>query len=381
MEKLKKMQFIDRKAIQSIDRLLLLLSFGYLYLYFQYGDTINLITTIIIIAIHAFNFLSKFQSNVLYAGFGYSLLSFGILNHFYPNVTEMKLLFFIPFILFFIVIFSDFSSNLLTGFLLGFWILLLYFAFTSGATGIQSILISYGNSHSVLEHILFLLMTAIIMYIFSKVYPTRPTTKTIKIAQLLVWIGIPFVLTVINGINPAEEIKTAAFYLVLAIIMYRSLILDKTVLASIAYAIVTFIVCTFVRQHFEIENFYFILLATLLVLLLVNYFKVNVRFLIGFVFSFWLIQLMILYQGLEHGVVPTLEVIFSKDGILAAMKYVWLPVIVGLFWSQKTSLIDTLIKRLESTNQKLKQRKMDTVERAPVRSKPVNPSTKGWDEL
>ncbi|THE12318.1 hypothetical protein E1I69_11490 [Bacillus timonensis] len=381
MEKLKKMQFIDRKAIQSIDRLLLLFSLGYLYLYFQYGYTINLITTIFIIAIHSFNFLSKAQSNVLYASFGYSLVSFSILYHYYPNVAEMRFLFFIPFILFFVVLFSDFSSNLLTGFLLGYWILLLYFAFTSGTTGIQSILFSYANYHFVLEHILFLFMTAIIMYLFSKIYPYRQTTKTIKIAQLVVWIGIPFVLSVVNGANPAEEIKTAAIYLVLAIIMYRSLIQDKTMLASIAYAIVTFIVCTFVRQHFGIENFYFILLATLLVLLLVNYFKVNVRFLIGFVFSFWLIQLIILYQGFENGVLPTLEVIFSKAGILATMKYVWLPVIVGLLWSQKTSLIDSLINRLERINQNIKQRKMDPVEREPVRSKPVDPSTKGWEEL
>lgn len=383
METLRKLQFIDRKAIQSIDRLFVFFSLGYLLLYFQNGSTINIGTTLFIVAIHVFNYLAKVQSNVLYAGFGYSFVTFGLLYHFYPNVADMKLLFFIPFILFFVVILREFSSNLLTGFLMGYWGLLLYFTFTSGAPGLRAFLFHYGNYHAILEHVLFLVLTALILFLCSKVYPYQRTTKTIKVAQLLVWIGIPFVLIVWNGANPAEELKTAGIYIVLAIIMYRSLILDKTSLASIAYAIVTFIVCTFIRQHFAIENFYFILLATLLVLLLVNYFKINVRFLIGFVFTYWLIQLIVLYQGLEKGVVPTLEVIFSKDGITAAIKYAWIPAIIGVAWSQKTSLIDTLIKKLEQANQKVKQRKKDTVpvNRESVQGKPVNPSTKGWDEL
>ncbi|WP_456279018.1 hypothetical protein [Bacillus sp. AK128] len=381
MEKLKKMRFIEHRAIQSIDRILFVLSFGYLYLYFQYGYAIDMLSTIFIISIHGFNFLSKAKANSLFAAFGYSLLSFAILYYYYPNVGDMKLLFFLPFILFFVVLFSNFPSTLLTGFLVGFWVLLFYFAFTNGWSGIYTILASYANYNIVINHIYFLFMTAAIIYLFSKTKPYYGVTKTTKIAQLLVWLGIPFILVVINDSQPAEGIQIAGIYMLLAIVIYRSFIANKIILSSIAYAMVTFIGCTFIKEYFSIENFYFVLIAPLLILLLVNYYKMSVRFLIGFVFTYWFIQLLIFYKGLDNGVVITLEGIFSRDGIMSSIKYGWIPVIVGLFWSQKSSSINLIIQYLERTNRKIKQRKTVKMDRKPVHSQPVHPNTKGWEEL
>lgn len=381
MGKIQNLRFIKHKTIQSLDLVLLFLSAGYLYMYFQEGHGFSMVTPIFIIVIHLFNLLSKTTGNGLFASFAYGLSGFAILFLHYPIMSEMKWLFIVPFIIFFYVLFSSLTSTLLSGFLFGYWLLLFYFAFSSPLSGLNTVFAIYTNDRVVVDHLYFLIITAIIFFLFTKVQPYQRTTRTMKVSQLFVWLVVPFVLTALDGPDSAEGLKIAGVYFVLTILMNKSLKTDDSRIGSFAYAIVTFIFCLYLKQFIGLENIYFQLIVPLIVLILVNYFSISVRFLIGVLFAFWCIQFIHLYQNLEQGFVSALDMILSENGIMDALKFFWIQVLIGVIWSVKTSLIDRLINTLERSNQRVKHReRLDRIKQ-PFHDQQVNQNTKGWEEL
>ncbi|WP_174733508.1 hypothetical protein [Mesobacillus harenae] len=384
MASLTKIRFIDPKALIRLDWILLLLSFGFIYFYYHTGFMMPVDLIVYMAAISLLNYLSKRYNDVLAAALGYSLTAFFLLLYSIGFDGPAKLLFFAPFILFFIVLFKNFPSSFLSGILLGYWMLCFYLAFQNMNSGMPHLTyaFSFPIFLNIMENSEFLLMIGAVLFLFSKPNQYRPASKTMKLARTWFWMSIPVFIIAYKNDNLAE-LQGAAIYLALTWIAYTSLKKDKILLSSVAYAIVAFIACYFIRQEYSIENFYFLLIVPLLVLLLVNYFKISAQFFVGFFLAFWVVQIYAIYKVADAGVYQALSSVLTVNGIKEAISYLWLFLLTGILLAQNKGLLNSIITYLEKLNQKQKSIVTSRSRRETAASSETRPNSnaRDWDSL
>ncbi|WP_042459986.1 hypothetical protein [Neobacillus dielmonensis] len=356
MDTLKKIRFIDPKVIVKLDSIFLLLSLAYLVNYFRYQSSFNGEGYLIIAAVSVLNYFSKKRKNSVLAALGYGFTAYLVIFQHIETGGASSLIW-LPFILFFAALFFNFSSTFISGFLLGYWMLLIYFTSQSEING--SILGLFENAFSVqaLYNVTldykFLLLTGLIVFLFSKLIQYKPISKTMKFSQTWLLLSIPFVIFAVQSDSFEElsmQFSVSAIYILLVWFTNASIKNNNSLFSSFAYFILTFVLCYFIKQVYQIENYYFMLIVPLVILILVNFFKINARFMVGFFLAFWLKNAIQLCQSIANEEIITLRNIFSLSGIQGSVKYLWIYLVAGILFMLKGKILESIIKYLEKVS-------------------------------
>jgi hypothetical protein len=292
---LTQLRVIRLPVLNGIDRLCLLLSLIYAGVGLFWKQESSMPTILLLVSVHLFTYLAKIIRQPLYSAFACSLIALSVClteGWFaaYPAAAACLVIG-----AFLLVLLGSVDSAAASGFVYGFWLMMLYLMIRDGMEGtLRNMVFTLFSDRLTLEalsHWPFCLIMAGLMWLFAERTPAPQRTFSQSLAPFLVWMCVLFICAALEGFARYEPsiVREVIIYACISLLVYRSVMNDERLSAALAYAGIAFIICREVREVWEISDFYFTLYVPVIVLILVYVTKMTAHLALGLMVGWWLV--------------------------------------------------------------------------------------------
>ncbi|WP_419871489.1 hypothetical protein [Candidatus Pristimantibacillus sp. PTI5] len=303
-----------------------------------------------IIILHFAIMMSKLARSPVFGALAYSMISYALVFK-WLALPENLWTGMLPIAVFLLVLFAEFTTNLASGLIYGSWLFLIsVIVRLPQQEGEYKLQYFFGpeGAASVIEEPIFIILIAIIVFVFSKPHGYDKITHSEKLLKVLLWLNLPFWIVFFQTKGEPNTLKFAAGYLVISWAVHRSLKQQSYGLAALAYGFIAFVLCYMLRLQFEVESFNFVILVPIVVALLVKITKMSAHSAVGLLCGYWLLLYGQLLMSGKDKPISMAELLTFPGLQYVVSSYVFL-LICGLLLERKW-IIGSLIKWLEGLN-------------------------------
>jgi hypothetical protein len=289
----KEMRFVSNHTIHKLNSLMLLLSFVYLVVHilepaveaiYPFG-VLAIITALVIVA--------NKRKKVMYAGLAYSFFAM-LLSQLAMQRYELEFNSFYLAVLLFVYLLTilfKWQTTFITGFLVGYWLLLAYKGYELYQSGMSHVFY-YTFSLDINDDILMttgvLLITGLLFMLISKGIEYDYTGNLVEnIDYFLFLMSFGYFLAWGRTGYSKEMLTIMVLYMIISYASFKGKYQNNVAWSSVSYTGISLVLFYVISEVYGLQDYYITVLGPLIIYVIAFFFKFSTYYPSGILFAYW----------------------------------------------------------------------------------------------